>query len=236
MHTHNFTARAVTTALPCTVPGKALTMSDCRHSNTGSQSDEVLAYQRHSLRLFNDAVPKSQILTAKADGRSDEKHKEGLTSWSRGNASASLGRCPARTSAQHLLHGQAVWSVTLGKGRNYAFKLHHYYSVPSADYFVIYRSPCRHSTHTSCWQRRQNNNPLYNTYPATTTSPKSKVRKRDVRNANNMQPISVRLMRLLNCQCSAATQTQTQLVPTAQRSGSGVIRRQCNQERHRFAS
>jgi hypothetical protein len=36
--------------------------------------------------------------------------------------------------------------------------------------------------------------------PATTTSPKSKVRKLEVRNANNMQPISVRLMRLLHCQ------------------------------------
>jgi hypothetical protein len=103
------------------------------HITTGAQSVEVVAYQRQILRLFNDAVPKSQSLTAKADYRSDEeKHEEGLTSWSRGNASDLPGRCPARISAQHLLHGQAASSVTLNKGRKYALKLHHYYSVPSA--------------------------------------------------------------------------------------------------------
>jgi len=104
------------------------------HSNTGAQSDEVLAYQRHSLRLFNDAVPKSQSLTAKADYRSDVqvKHEDVLRSWSLGNASDLPGRCPAMITAQHLLHGQGVSSVTLDKGRNYVLKLHHYYSVPSA--------------------------------------------------------------------------------------------------------
>jgi hypothetical protein len=104
------------------------------HSNTGAQYDEVLAYQRHSLRLFNDAVPKSQSLTAKEDYRNDvqAKHEDGLRSWSHVNAFDLTGRCPVRIAAQHLLHEQGVSSVTLDKGRNYAFKLRHYYSVPSA--------------------------------------------------------------------------------------------------------
>jgi len=100
---------------------------------------------------------------------------------------------------------------------------------------AIYWSPC-HSTHKRAADSdvQITIHCAYNTCPATTTSPKSKVRKRDVRNANNTQPVSVRLVRLLNCRCCAATQTL--LVPTARRSGSGTITRQYNQKHHPFAS
>jgi preprotein translocase subunit SecA len=105
LNTYVRTARSVTLQR-CLVPNREgadnVGLLTARvHSNTGAQSDEVLAYQRHSLRLFNDAVPKSQSLTAKADYRSDlqAKHEDGLKSWSRGNASDLPGS--VRLGSQH---------------------------------------------------------------------------------------------------------------------------------------
>lgn len=100
MYAHNFTAPSVTLRR-CLVPDREGAdsvglLTPRVHSNTGAQSDEVLAYKRHSLRLFNDAAPKSQSLTAKADYRSDEQHEEGLRSWSSGEASDLPGGCPSR--------------------------------------------------------------------------------------------------------------------------------------------
>jgi len=125
------------------------------HSTARAPSDEVLAYQRHSLRLFTDAVPKSQSLTAKAEYRSDEKH-EGLTGWSRGNASDLLGRCLA---AQHCCTDRLFpqWLSIRAES------MHLNYTTIIPFQVLSNSSLTGHPviTHTqSCWQRCQNNNSL----------------------------------------------------------------------------